>query len=291
MLPSEWQVARRGLQAGLLTSGALAELDASMEGKQPPKTEAEAAQLLVQHGLLTRYQAKLLVRGVSKGFFLGPYKLLDPIKENEYCRYYGAENRETGERNILCVLRPDQPDASLASEFAKRVQMHQLPEMPAGRPKKVCRFGQTQVAVLVPTDGEQSSVRRAPKKVKPLSPSETTDGLHGQLTEADLPTLDIPAVDFGLDPGQTDVSSLLEEEPAPRLRNVMDLPQDVAEDEPIVDEPEMGTLPTKGYELKRPKKKAKKKAWRPSPRMIVGALAIVILSVLVYLLRTQVLGQ
>lgn len=292
MLPSEWQVAQRGLHAGLYGSDALAELDKIAAGNSTPNSEAEAAQLLVQHGLVTRYQAKLLVRGVSNGFFLGPYKLLTPIKENEFCRYYGAENRETGEKNILCVLRPDQPDPALANEFVEKVRARQLPEMPAGQPTKICRFGQTQVAVLAPP-ASVSEAAIQPKKVKKreaASSGDTMVAMNSQPTEDDLPSLDLPAVDMGLAAADTDISSLLEDDPAPPPASVRELPANVAEDEPIVDEPEMGTLPTTGYELKRPKKRARKKQWRPSPRAIVGTLAVVIFVVLVFVLRTQVLG-
>lgn len=281
MLPDDWQIVRRGIDAKLFTAEAIENL--SKDGSFEPKSEAEVGKWLVQKGLITRYQAQLLIRGVSKGYFLGPYKLLTPLKENEFCRYFGAEHGETGERNILCVLRPDQPDAELANNFAQRVKSRNLPEMPPGQPTKVCRIGNMQVAVLCPTKPAKKKAKATPVR----SPEDTTAGF-AEPTDDDLPAVAFPD-GFGSNAALVpDISNLLADEPAsaPVLN---DLPQNVADDDPIVDDLEFGAVTT-GYELKRPKKKAKKKSWRPGPRTILATFGLLLLGVLVLLIRTQVLG-
>src|SRR4051812_27978979 len=44
-----------------------------------PSTASDTATSLVQSGILTPFQAKLILRGKYKGFRLGPYRILDQI--------------------------------------------------------------------------------------------------------------------------------------------------------------------------------------------------------------------
>src|SRR5882724_11298190 len=65
-------------KSGLIEQAHLAKLLSENDslGRMDPTS---AAKFLIQRKLLTTYQAKHLLAGKYKGFFLGPYKILEPI--------------------------------------------------------------------------------------------------------------------------------------------------------------------------------------------------------------------
>ena len=77
-------VAARRLHGGRAQSGLVAAADlerarAVLPGGSAPTTTLRSARpLLVEQGLLTPYQARKLLAGVTRGFFLGGYRLLRP---------------------------------------------------------------------------------------------------------------------------------------------------------------------------------------------------------------------
>ncbi len=68
-------------------------LTAFVERSGPlPPTAADTASRLVQAGVLTPFQARLILRGKYKGFRLGPYKILNPIGAGGMAQVYLAEH-------------------------------------------------------------------------------------------------------------------------------------------------------------------------------------------------------
>src|SRR5438105_1490601 len=75
LLQSSGQFLELVQKSGLVDEAALQQtLD-----DNPPDDSQQLADRLVQAGLLTRFQAKMLLSGRSKGLVLGPYKILDQI--------------------------------------------------------------------------------------------------------------------------------------------------------------------------------------------------------------------
>ena len=76
----------------------------------------QCQQLLLRRECLTNYQAKLLLRGETTGFFYGDYKVLYLIGTGTFARVYRASHRTTGEIVAVKVLRrrfsddPEQAD-------------------------------------------------------------------------------------------------------------------------------------------------------------------------------------
>jgi len=83
------------------------DLTAALRALKPTGTDAAdidaARRLLVAGKHLTEYQAALLLRGHSEGFFLGPYKILDLIAKGRMAGVYKAVH-ETGQIVAIKVL-------------------------------------------------------------------------------------------------------------------------------------------------------------------------------------------
>jgi serine/threonine-protein kinase len=67
----------------------------------PCQTPLELARHLVNRGLLTRYQAERLLEGHSRGFRIGPYRILELLGTGGMAVLYLVERLETGERFAL----------------------------------------------------------------------------------------------------------------------------------------------------------------------------------------------
>jgi serine/threonine protein kinase len=64
----------------------------------------ELASWLISQGLLTTYQAKLLLSGKHKGFFLGQYKILEPIGKGGMGAIYLAHHMTLNRKVALKIL-------------------------------------------------------------------------------------------------------------------------------------------------------------------------------------------
>ncbi|MGL6073020.1 MAG: serine/threonine protein kinase [Fimbriiglobus sp.] len=74
------------------------------------------AKRLVDHRLVTPYQARLLLAGRYKGFFLGAYTILDELRGNDRLRIFEAR-RTTGELRILGVMTQKVTHACVSAHF------------------------------------------------------------------------------------------------------------------------------------------------------------------------------
>jgi serine/threonine-protein kinase len=73
---------------------------------RPTAGAAEIARALVGAGKLTRFQARVLLRGHSSGFFVGPYRILDLVGKGAMGRVYKALHQDMNRIVALKVLSP-----------------------------------------------------------------------------------------------------------------------------------------------------------------------------------------
>jgi len=111
-------------QSGLVT----AEQMAKMAGRLPDsKIAPPLAKTLIDAGLLTRFQAELLLAGKTSGFFLGQYRILDYLGRGGMGRVFKAEHQTMNRIVAVKVL------ASHLVKTAKAQQMFQREVRAAGR--------------------------------------------------------------------------------------------------------------------------------------------------------------
>ncbi len=82
---------------------AVATADASSADKSA-RLAAEFASWLVKHGILTRWQCGMLLKGRHRGFILGKYKLLDHVGTGGMSSVYLAEHVRMRQRRAVKVL-------------------------------------------------------------------------------------------------------------------------------------------------------------------------------------------
>ena len=91
------EIADDDVLAGFLTNS----------GPVPP-TASDTATRLVQAGILTPFQARLILQGKHRGFKLGPYRVLDQIGAGGMGQVFLAEHGALRRRVALKVLPPKQ---------------------------------------------------------------------------------------------------------------------------------------------------------------------------------------
>ena len=90
-------------RSGLVTR---AQLDAALTPFPSNERPKNIARVLVKQGLLTRFQAELLLAGRSGGFVLGQYRILDQLGEGGMGRVFKAQHITMGRTVALKVLAP-----------------------------------------------------------------------------------------------------------------------------------------------------------------------------------------
>ena len=104
-------------QSGLLSpkelQDALPRLPESNRGKS-------VARGLVDLGLLTKFQAELLLAGRSTGFFLGQYRILDQIGQGGMGRVYRAIHQKMNRTVAIKVLAPQHTKTEKALQLFQR---------------------------------------------------------------------------------------------------------------------------------------------------------------------------
>jgi serine/threonine protein kinase len=103
-------------QSGIYQAGAFDEALAKVPDL--PEDPSRAAIVFVQRGVLTRFQAKLLLNGRSKGFRLGQYVILDQLGQGGMGTVFLAEHSTLRRHVALKVLNPpkDAHDSQVAIE-------------------------------------------------------------------------------------------------------------------------------------------------------------------------------
>ena len=69
-----------------------------------PPDPATTAERLIEHGYLTRFQAKQLLLGKHRGFVLGSYRLLEPLPTKGGGTHYLAEHVGLKRRVVVKML-------------------------------------------------------------------------------------------------------------------------------------------------------------------------------------------
>lgn len=111
-------------KSGLLSPddliGFVADHDLTDEAAVDP---IRTANLFVRKKLLTRFQAMQLLRGRTAGFVLGPYKILDGLRQDRVGIVFLAEDTRSGNRVAVKVLPTDRTnDPTILSAFRQEVR-------------------------------------------------------------------------------------------------------------------------------------------------------------------------
>jgi len=109
-----------------------ADLEAAVAGFEPGSakvktvqeaTAADMARHLIRRGLITTWHAEKLLSGKNKGFFLGKYKLLEPLGAGGMSFVYLAENQLLGQRRAIKVLPKSKiADSSYLERFYREAR-------------------------------------------------------------------------------------------------------------------------------------------------------------------------
>jgi serine/threonine-protein kinase len=92
-------------KSGLVPPNILSEARAQLDPDPPEDASIRLARRLIQGGWLTSYQAKKILGGATRGFFLGGYRLLKPLGAGGMGKVFLAVN-DRDERVAIKVLPP-----------------------------------------------------------------------------------------------------------------------------------------------------------------------------------------
>jgi serine/threonine protein kinase len=105
------QFATAAVRSGLVPAEVLARERAALAAPGDPEAAVALAKRLIERGALTGYQARKLLAGATRGFFLGGYRILRRLGEGGMGKVYLAVRDADGHRVAIKVLPP-----KLASE-------------------------------------------------------------------------------------------------------------------------------------------------------------------------------
>lgn len=111
-------------KSGLVAPGDLRPLRDEAARADPRRAE-EAARQLVRRGLLTGYQARKLLAGATRGFFLGGYRILKPLGEGGMGKVYLAVPERGGDQVAIKVLPPKRAleEANSLARFRREMEL------------------------------------------------------------------------------------------------------------------------------------------------------------------------
>jgi serine/threonine protein kinase len=105
MLPLD-EFTDHAFRSGLVPIEDLDEARAAIDQEPAGDASLRLARKLVQDGRLTGYQARKLLAGATRGFFLGGYRLLRPLGEGGMGKVFLAVNEQTLTKVAIKVLPP-----------------------------------------------------------------------------------------------------------------------------------------------------------------------------------------
>lgn len=92
--------------SGLLSETQLEQVEQRFPASAQTSTPRTVCDWLLQEGVITEWHAEKLLQSKFRGFFLGPYKLLNRVARGGMSTIYAAQHQETGEVHALKVLPP-----------------------------------------------------------------------------------------------------------------------------------------------------------------------------------------
>lgn len=93
-------------KSGLVAPDVLARAQANLPPQPASDAAVRLARLLIQQGALTTYQARKVLAGATRGFFLGGYRILRPLGEGGMGKVFLAASERDGQQVAIKVLPP-----------------------------------------------------------------------------------------------------------------------------------------------------------------------------------------
>ena len=108
------------VKSGLVTQSDLDRAIERLGSTLPPEMPLQLVKLLIGQNSLTTYQARKLLSGATRGFFLGGFKILRPLGEGGMGKVYLAESRTDRRRVAIKVLPPKKAEEVRALQRFRR---------------------------------------------------------------------------------------------------------------------------------------------------------------------------
>ncbi len=266
MLPSNSEVVRDGIDAGLYSPESLGTLDARARADGEPASEEDVARLMVESGLVTAFQVKLMLQKRTRLLFAGPYTIQQPAGVAELCRYFLAVHRRSGRKYLLAIQRAERTDPTSMAEFVRLSKEGQPPGQPPTRFEGFLSLGKSKVAVFRTPENERSTAE--------MSTLQTVDGLP--IVEDSAPSVDLT----GLFEDETDRRP---ESPELAFTDEDDV---IPRAQPLVGHT-VGS-----YGLRAPsvpkRRHSSMRRWFASTRIVMAAVGVIIAGALILLIRHAV---
>ncbi len=115
------------LRSGLVAPTALDRARSSLANGADANAPLRLARLLIQSGAITPYQARKLLAGATRGFFLGGYRILRRLGEGGMGKVYLAQPEGGGEPVAVKVLPPSKAaaEAQTLHRFRREMELSQ----------------------------------------------------------------------------------------------------------------------------------------------------------------------
>jgi len=112
--------------SGLVSPEVMAHVRAQLDPEPAADASVRLARRLIEGGWLTTYQARKLLSGATRGFFLGGYRLLRPLGEGGMGKVYLAVNNDQ-ERVAIKVLPPKRAleEENVLRRFRREMELSQ----------------------------------------------------------------------------------------------------------------------------------------------------------------------
>ena len=141
----------------LVTADDLAQARAATPSDPPEDASIRLAKTLIARGLLTTYQARKILAGATRGFFLGSYRILRSLGEGGMGKVYLAVHETDGNRVAIKVLPPSKAiDGGQAlSRFRREMELSRRASHPnLARTIDVGQDGDVHFMILEYVSGE-----------------------------------------------------------------------------------------------------------------------------------------
>jgi serine/threonine protein kinase len=124
--------AEKVARSGLVPEAELSEARSQVEAERAGDASQRLARILVRRGLLTTYQARKLLAGATKGFFLGGFRILSPLGEGGMGKVFLAVNEQTFAKVAIKVLPPRKAaeEAGSLARFRREMELSQRCDHP-----------------------------------------------------------------------------------------------------------------------------------------------------------------